>query len=119
MDARFSLTRLISQGIVILVRTTSPSSLNERLDGDDGDIVLTGRRQDGDDGDVVLTSSCIVLTGSFMFPTGFFHGAILLTGNVHSPAPAAPTAAMRNQYRVPLIIVFTVTFVFVGVATLT
>ena len=54
-------------------------------------------------------------------PTGCTktQGAILLTGNVHSPGPAAPTAATRNQYRVPLIIVLTVTFVLVGVATVT
>src|SRR5262245_50671094 len=51
--------------------------------------------------------------------SGWDQGAIFETSKVHIPVPAAPTAATRNQYLVPLTIEFTNALVVVVFATVT
>ena len=41
------------------------------------------------------------------------HGAIFVAGSLHGPCPAAPIAATRNQYFVPLVRPLSVALLFV------
>ena len=53
----------------------------------------------------------------FGFENAPDYGAIFMAGSLHGPGPAEPIAATRNQYRVPLVMLLTVTLLRVQVQT--